>query len=533
MAAFGLGRVHRAAHALHIGHGASDVLGRDFEAEIVVWLQQHVRRLHQPLSDRTVRRLPEVAALGVLEMRASRDQSDLHVGQRRAGQHAGVLALKDVREDQALPVQREVVGGHRGHGANAAAALAGLHQKLHLGIVTQRLEMPLPQHRRGDSLAVDDVSRAKRHIPAKAVGDQPLQDFQLNGAHEPHMDLPQPLVPYKLEHRVLVLQLAQPRQRGVGIHAVRQHQLIGQHRLQKRLLRLRRRAEGLSRPRVRQTGHGCDRARRQRVRRGEFLAGVQPQLVDFFLIGLAVDGIGQRRLGAQRPARDAQPGEPRALRVAADLEYPCAEFTVVFRNRRVSCQSVEQRLHAVELQRRTEEHGKQLALTDEAGERRIVETAVFQKLLQCRFVAHGGVLVAVGGGEIDAAGQRLRELRHECRAVRAREVELVDKEKCRYTIAFQQPQQRPRMALHTVGAADDEDGAVQHGQRAFHLGGEVHMSGCIQQGKMSILHRKKRGFAKDRDAAFAFQSVGVEEGVAVVDATQRAPCAGGIEQRLG
>ena len=347
------------------------------------------------------------------------------------------------------------------------------------------------------------------------------------------MDLPQPLIPDELKHRVLVLQLPQLRQRRVGVHAVGQHQLIGQHRLQKRLLRLRRRAEGLSRTGVRQAGDGGDHARRQRLRGRKLLAGVQPQLVDLLLIGLAVHRVFQRRLGTQRAAGDAQPRQPCALRVAADLEHPRAESAAVLGSGRVSRQRVEKRIHAVQLQSGAEEHGKQLAPTNERGERRIVKRAVLQKSLQRRFVAQGGVFVAVGRGKVDAAGQRLRELRHQRGAVCAREVELVDKHERRHAVALQQPQQRPRVALYAVGAADDENGAVQHGERSLHLSGEVHMPRRVQKGKACALHRKQRGFPKDRDAALPFQSVGVEEGVAVVDAPQRAPRARGIEQRLG
>ena len=72
-------------------------------------LQKHAFGFHQSLADGAAGRLPEVAALRVLEMRASRDEREADIRHRRAGQHAGVRALKDVGEDEPLPVEREVI----------------------------------------------------------------------------------------------------------------------------------------------------------------------------------------------------------------------------------------------------------------------------------------------------------------------------------------------------------------------------------------------------------------------------------------
>ena len=46
------------------------------------------------------------------------------------------------------------------------------------------------------------------------------------------------------------------------------------------------------------------------------------------------------------------------------------------------------------------------------------------------------------------------------------------------------------MALHAIGTAYDKDGAVEHGQRTFHFGGEVDMTRCIKKRKVSILNRE-------------------------------------------
>ena len=89
----GLRGVDRPAHILQVGHRAADALRRQLKAEVIVRLEQHVFRLHQPLPHGAVGRLSEVAALGVLQVRAARDERELHIRKRRAGEHARVIAL--------------------------------------------------------------------------------------------------------------------------------------------------------------------------------------------------------------------------------------------------------------------------------------------------------------------------------------------------------------------------------------------------------------------------------------------------------
>ena len=77
-----LGRVKPPAHLLHVGHGASQALPRQLQAEVVPRLQQHALRPHQALADRTVGGLAEVAALCVLEMGPAGGERDFHIRDR-------------------------------------------------------------------------------------------------------------------------------------------------------------------------------------------------------------------------------------------------------------------------------------------------------------------------------------------------------------------------------------------------------------------------------------------------------------------
>ena len=75
-----LRRVHAAAHALQVGHRPAHALGRQLQPEVVIGFQQDRLGLHQPLTDRAIGRLPEVAALGVLEVGAPGEQGEANVG---------------------------------------------------------------------------------------------------------------------------------------------------------------------------------------------------------------------------------------------------------------------------------------------------------------------------------------------------------------------------------------------------------------------------------------------------------------------
>ena len=150
------------------------------------------------------------------------------------------------------------------------------------------------------------------------------------------MDLPQPLVPHDAQHRVFLLQLPQLGQHHVGVLAVGQEELIGQHRLQQRRVRLLRRAEHLTRPRMCQTRDGDRHAGDRLVERMEFLAGVQPQLIRLFCVFFTVCRVGETCLDLQRAAGDTQPGQPRTLRVPADFKNARAEVSAVGSGLRVA-----------------------------------------------------------------------------------------------------------------------------------------------------------------------------------------------------
>ena len=131
-------------------------------------LKQHVFRLHQRIADRAAGRFTKVAALCVLEVRAPCNQPHMHIRQRAARQHAGMLPLKDVRANQPLPVLVQRIGRAVRRKRDAAPRRAGFQPEPYLGIVPQRLVMPDAHDGRVNRLLVEHMRRQHAHPVAKA-----------------------------------------------------------------------------------------------------------------------------------------------------------------------------------------------------------------------------------------------------------------------------------------------------------------------------------------------------------------------------
>ena len=151
-------RAELRAAALQIGHGTANTVLRDFQPEVIPGFQQDRlppgRRGAQPLPHGAVGCLAKVPALGVLDVGTACRQGDFHIGQRRTGQHAGVAALRQVGQNQPLPVQVQRIGAANAGKLQAAARLAGFQQQMNLRIMAQRFIMAHALHRGRDGLFV-------------------------------------------------------------------------------------------------------------------------------------------------------------------------------------------------------------------------------------------------------------------------------------------------------------------------------------------------------------------------------------------
>ena len=116
--------------------------------------------------------------------------------------------------------------------------------------------------RRRDRLLIEDAAGIDLHVHVKPLTDEAFEHLDLHRAHELDMDLAQRLVPDDVQLRILLLKLAQARQKRARIHIRRQADAVGQHRLERRRHGRRRAAEPLPRIRLREALYGAHAAGR-------------------------------------------------------------------------------------------------------------------------------------------------------------------------------------------------------------------------------------------------------------------------------
>ena len=122
----GVGGAVLPAHAVYVADGPADLVRGDLQAEGVIGLEKDALCLHEPLAHGAVGGLPEIAPLGVLEVRPARDEGDFHIRDGGARQNAQMLFFLEVGQYEPLPVEVEIVRAHAGVEEKAAAGLAGL-----------------------------------------------------------------------------------------------------------------------------------------------------------------------------------------------------------------------------------------------------------------------------------------------------------------------------------------------------------------------------------------------------------------------
>ena len=137
----GLGRVKAAAHLLNVVHGPAHVFRRELQPEGIPRFEKlrfvDLSCHHQALPHGAVGGLTEIAALGVLEVGAARDEGDLHIGQRGTGQHAKVLLFFEMGQHQPLPVLVQHLFPAVGGELHPAAAGQGFQLEVDFRIVTE------------------------------------------------------------------------------------------------------------------------------------------------------------------------------------------------------------------------------------------------------------------------------------------------------------------------------------------------------------------------------------------------------------
>ena len=461
-AAAGLRGLKLPAHGPDVGDAPANLLRGHRENKVVPGLQQHGSGLHQPLPHRSVGGLPEIPALGVLEMGFSNQQGDFHVRNGRAGEDAFVGFFRQMGQNQLLIISIQHIRGAYRVEHQSAAPGQGFQQQVHLGIVAQGFKMTYALHGIFNGLLIENPPVVQRYVQAKALLHQRLKDFQLHPAHDLHMDLA--VLPQKLQLGLFLFQQPQLGQHHRRIRARGKAYPVGHHRLQRTFLPFRFRSQGLARIGLGQARHRDQFPRFRNFRGREFVAGVGAQLKNLFFhtftFGIFVS---QRGAHLDLSAGDFHPGQAISLRIMRNFIGLCRKFLGIRLDWGVNVQNFQKLLHALQLQRGTEAAGKQLPLFNQAPEVSLRDHAGFQIGFQQRLIAQGGVFryflkilpkIHTSRGQLPV--KRFQKLPFFHRG----QVHFVDEEEGGHLIPFQQPPQGQGVSLHSVGAADDQDRAV-------------------------------------------------------------------------
>jgi hypothetical protein len=274
---------------------------RDLQPEGVAGLQQNAARLHQRLPHGAVGRLREVAALGVLQVRLSRQQAVMrNIRQRRPGQHAPVRFSARVRQHEALPVEIEgsPAGSRSQRSARApapAARAAGA-----------------PPHSASAAHSGPRPPRARRWSPcigrARRRSGRPSRSARNSSAHRSSVCTAP--ISCTCSSRSCSSQTKRssgssssscfsPRHRGLVVLCPRAAGAVGERRLQHGRRGVRLRAEPLPGEGRRETGQRADVARLCPLALFKARAGVNADAGDLLLVLRPV----LRRVSAGRPAR--------------------------------------------------------------------------------------------------------------------------------------------------------------------------------------------------------------------------------------
>ena len=312
-----------------------------------------------------------------------------------------MLFFREMRQNEALPVEIERIGRAFARKDEAAPALERFEQEVDLGIVAQRLIMADALHGCGDRFTVEDTALAERDLQPEAAAAETLEYLQLHLAHELHADLARGLIVHDMQQRILFLEQTQLFEHRVRIGLLRVD-AVSEYRLEQRSALSFFRAERVAAVCGGQPRYGAYRSGFCRIGQLVFFPGVETDLVDL-LLGLAVLRRNlYRSAGAKLSARNTQPREPGALRVAADLIHPRAEGVPGGLDRRIECERIEQLFHAVEPKRCAEQTREELFLRDQAADFLRRDRPGGKEALERRFALGRSLFHPVRAGKVRA-----------------------------------------------------------------------------------------------------------------------------------
>ena len=122
---------------------------------------------------------------------------------------------------------------------------------------------------------------------------------------------------------------------------------------------------------------------------------------------------------------------------------------------------------------------------------------------------------------------------HHREEVRANAVHLVNEDELGHFVLFGLTPDLLGLRLHATDRAEDRHRAIEHAQRALHLGREVHVTGGVNQGDHVVAPHHGRGRGGNRDAALLLLHHPVHRGAAIMHFADLVVLTGIEEDTLG
>ena len=135
------------------------------------------------------------------------------------------------------------------------------------------------------------------------------------------MDLPCAIIPYNMQLRIFLLQLFQPQEQFMDITSIRQNQRIIKYGRQNRLIGHCLNPQSLTGSGLSQPGHGADHPAPGFADRSELSAGINPDLIYFFLSFISMILSANHLLNLQTAAGNFQMGQPVSFFISGNLKY--------------------------------------------------------------------------------------------------------------------------------------------------------------------------------------------------------------------
>ena len=325
---------------------------------------------------------------------------------------------------------------------------------MHLGIVAQWLKVAHALDRLRNGLLIENAARLKLNRKAKAIGQHPLHDLELHGAHQLQMNLLEMRIPAYAEHGIFIRQLSQRFEHRMDVVFARKH-CIGKDWRNDGHIARRLRAQGVPWTDVRKARHGTNTASSNFLGQLILFAVIDAYLIDLLLPCLGAGTSVNHLFGMQRAAGHLNPSQALTAIPAADtidargkLRKPCL-FT------HQCAYAIQQLVHVLVLERRAGKAGKELALGNHARQRRGGKLTRLKKLLERRLVQRSSILLNSTARQqfvgIQAAlGKTLPKLCQQSIETGMLQIDLVDKDERRDVIARKQAPQGFGVPLHAI-----------------------------------------------------------------------------------